>query len=296
VNGFDTATSAAETFTVDTTTDGDSPAYISGDIWYMGRGITGDFVVQAFENNNFGQAPIQSTRLSEPGAYFLAGLRTGSEYYVRAFRDINGNGTYDQWEPFGLLKSPNPYAESYTLRKVSVINNSTGNHIVIRDVDTDNDAYSDAWEWGVFGDLNTATSGDTTLTYGAHSLMNGTALADLLPLDLTLDSDGDTVTDWIEILYGSNPNDLGDVPVVTGDLIQIGMGNGPWLSLNLTDDLSSLDYRIEVVTEFTESLIPANWQEVPGSRQQLQGTGPWNVNPGIDGTSFYRLKFYPLVP
>ena len=112
-----------------------------------------------------------------------------------------------------------------------------------------------------------------------------------------MDSDGDGITDWIEIIYGTDPDSALDTPVPTTDLIEVSvdMTNG-WIEITLTPDLIDLGYRIGVVTEYTPTLAPPAWEEIPGTRTEIIGAGPWYVTPGGFAPGSYRAGAFPIAP
>jgi subtilisin family serine protease len=212
-------------FTVDTTSTGTGPYDISGTLWYMGRATPTHVIIQAYRSSALLGSPTQQVGISGAGDWRLSGLPAGT-YYLLAFMDVNGNRTRENWEPMGLLKSPTPYAENYTLKAVTVGPNSSGHRIIVRDVDTDNDNFSDAWEMQTHGTLSTINSTNTLTAYPPHSTESGLAIAAMIPLNLDLDSDGDGVSDAMEMLLGTNPSVAGDFPAtqVEDELIATGDG------------------------------------------------------------------------
>lgn len=79
---------------------------IKGTLGYLGS-ATGSRIVEAYAGAGFDQTPAAKTRAVLTNgvyAYTLMGLRSGT-YSVRAFLDKNGNGYLDVGEPWGFVKS-----------------------------------------------------------------------------------------------------------------------------------------------------------------------------------------------
>jgi hypothetical protein len=78
-----------------------SPETIRGKVTYKGP-ANSDFqtiVVEAHLRANFEDRPVSRDTLKGPGDYELK-IKSGI-YYLRAFIDLNGNGTWDEDEPVG---------------------------------------------------------------------------------------------------------------------------------------------------------------------------------------------------
>ena len=291
------AWSAAQAFTVDTTSQPAGPYSISGNLWYMGRANPTEMLVQAFTSIGFSGAPVSQTRRSGAGQWLMSGLPAGT-YYLRAFMDINGNGAYDLWEPVGALKSPDPYTSNYTIKPVTVGPNSPSHFLIVRDVDTDNDQYSDAWEWQQNGNLTTVQAGSLPVAYPQHSSETGSAYG-LFMMNTGMDADGDGATDALEAVLGFDPLDPGDTPPALSLLTITAVApNQAWIQFNLTPGLTSLQVRIAAQAQYSTDMM--TWHDLPGTRIEIgPGVGPWTVTPGVSTTIspiFYRLRWFPLLP
>jgi hypothetical protein len=295
-NGLTSQASDYGSFYIDTTEQTNGPYTVSGDLVYLGRADTGtpNFIIQAFTSTSIFSTPFHQTSVSAAGQWTLNGFPAGT-YYFKAFLDVNASGTHEIWEPMGLLKTPNPYADAYSLKAIVVGPGSKGNTIAVFDVDTDNDEFSDAWEMQNFGNLSTINAGNTTATYSQHSTQLGSAFGNSLPMDASLNTDGDASPDWVEMLYGTNPN-VFDVFVAPPRLLTISsdMTNN-WFELSLTE-LSTLNYQIGLVVEYSVDVFFTTPIEVPGTRTDIQGSGPWYVTPGGTSTGFYRVNAFPIAP
>jgi hypothetical protein len=83
-----------------------NPATISGTISYSGR-KTGKINIGLFTSQNFSGTPVIGTQINSPGTYTISGIAPGT-YYVAAYRDANGNNSYDPAiDPAGVY-SGNP--------------------------------------------------------------------------------------------------------------------------------------------------------------------------------------------
>jgi len=284
------------------------PHDISGIYWYMGRATQGNFVFEAFDNPGFMGKPVQRTVVSDIGEWRLRGLPAG-RYYLRGYRDVLGDDAYQAWHPVGYLKSPTAFSAYWQPKVVELrplASGSSGHHIVIQDVDSDNDGFSDAWEMEVYGNLNTATSGSANVPYAKHSTLTGTAIQGLLPLDLSLQT-ADGYSKAALILLGYDPADLTDrpaVPLVGGNILELqGLGitnNQVWLDFSLLSGLNPLTRTIGVEVQYTTDLTSNIWKTIPTSRTEIgQGSSSWSLTPGMlpsDSGVFYRLRWFPLIP
>jgi len=129
------------------------PAAISGTVSYGGG---------PFDPAQGGPIVVMATRLpgewasrywttiSAPGAYAISGVPNLTNYWVRAFRDGNGNGARDPGEPCGDC-AENP---------LILTTNRAGVNVVLDDFDTDRDGLPDWWEMRWFGNLTAAAAGD----------------------------------------------------------------------------------------------------------------------------------------
>ena len=87
--------------TISLTVSGGFSGTIAGTLGYSGSQATGQFVVQLFGSADPTSFPIVQSTFSA-GAYSIAGLPDGT-YFLRAYRDVNGNFAQDASEPSGLF-------------------------------------------------------------------------------------------------------------------------------------------------------------------------------------------------
>jgi hypothetical protein len=79
---------------------------ISGTITYGGPAGGAIFVV-AYTNSTFTGDPVEGAIIPDPGNYTIYNLPDDT-YYVRSFRDANGNMEEDWFEPWGYYDVPSP--------------------------------------------------------------------------------------------------------------------------------------------------------------------------------------------
>jgi hypothetical protein len=205
------------TFTLDLQDYVVGPSMIEGEVFYYGKAAATQIVVQAFRDAGFSLEPEAQIVLPEKGAFRLLGLRPGT-YYVRAFVDSDGNGQHDAFESSGFVRPTAFYLHDYHPKAITVPDSVSGQRLVIRDTDIDNDGLPDAWEYQFMGDLVTA---------GPGTDFDGDGLSDLREYEVGLldtdptdeDTDGDGLTDYQEVNWdGSlayNPYDPWTRPMGT---------------------------------------------------------------------------------
>ncbi|NCC53043.1 MAG: hypothetical protein EOM20_17780, partial [Spartobacteria bacterium] len=117
---------------------------IAGEAQYEGL-QTGSIYVLAGTDINDWSTNISVT-LEQPGVYSIPNLGFPAEYWIRAYRDVNGNHINDYWEPSG----------AYIGNPVYLTNSATGINLILRDSDMslDGDNLPDGWEIFYFDDLS----------------------------------------------------------------------------------------------------------------------------------------------
>jgi hypothetical protein len=113
--------------------DPNDPPSIRGMILYSG-GQTGLICVVAVMDSN-SWATNYYSRLEEPGSYAISNLPPGGPYWIRAYRDSNGDFTNDLSEARGI-----------TTEAVSATARITAINIELTDPDSDGDGLSDYQE------------------------------------------------------------------------------------------------------------------------------------------------------
>ena len=90
-----------------------APRYsISGTLSYFGN-QSGVFILQAYQNPQFSGMPVGEVNLGSGSDFQISGLSTGT-YYILAYIDVNGNGSYDFPEPRRILNDPITITQSVT--------------------------------------------------------------------------------------------------------------------------------------------------------------------------------------
>ena len=195
--------------------------------------------VQAFQTPDFTGLPACETIVTNTADVAnptnasvnasLVGLEPGT-YYVRAFIDTDGDLDCSPWESWGYANHVGTTRKQvYDAKPLIVrygVNEKPVADIFIEDMDTDNDGFPDAWEYsnapasaradGTFLRSRGPASGPTFYTR-----VNKDLAATLKAFDLSaytsfltyslmsagaLDTDGDGLNDYAELLLGTNPN------------------------------------------------------------------------------------------
>ncbi|MEI8121840.1 MAG: LamG-like jellyroll fold domain-containing protein, partial [bacterium] len=141
------------------------PWNISGTITYAGP-QTGVIHIVACSSGTDWEA-AQFTTNAEPGSYTITHLPPNAYYWVKAWRDTNGDGSNTFWEAWG----------AYANNSVYLGPNATGVDITLADPDSDGDTLPDWWEvrYG-FDPLN--GGGEATVAWWKLDETGGTNAAD----------------------------------------------------------------------------------------------------------------------
>lgn len=110
------------------------PWNLSGTVSYTGP-QTGVLHIIACTSSN-GWVAAQYTTNAVPGAFTITHLPPDANYWIKAWRDSNGNGSNNDWEAFGEGDGNPVYLDS----------EYTGVNVVLTDPDNDGDSISDWWE------------------------------------------------------------------------------------------------------------------------------------------------------
>jgi hypothetical protein len=165
------------------------PADISGAIDYPGTQM-GLFWVVAVTSSNSWSANWRQI-LSSAGAYSVTNLPNLTTYWLKAWRDTDGDGVHDYWEASG----------SFATNPVYLTTNVLGTSIALSDPDTDADDLPDWWEVSHFGDI-TQTPNDDYDGDGVNNLQEFLTGTD----PSNPDTDGDRVVDGMD----QNPMGVAD--------------------------------------------------------------------------------------
>ena len=168
--------------------DPNDPPNVSGTIFYSGRQTGAVWVVAVTSSNSWGTN--NAVLLSGPGAYLIPNL-TGTNYYLKAWRDSSSNAVLGATEAFGV----------YVNNPVCITNQVRGIDITLVDPDTDSDGLPDWWEIAYFGSI--------TNWVGAS------------------DPDGDQYTNLEEYNAGTDPTDAASHPwTISGTIAYSGPQTG----------------------------------------------------------------------
>jgi uncharacterized protein (DUF2141 family) len=291
---------------------------ISGEVKYYGKAggtNTSIYILQAYNNGGFGGEPVAQvsiTNIPDPaliaalasnptnsavpltpfdkGQYKIMGLRSGV-YYIKAFKDSNGNGRADIWETQGFLATTVGRPRGVLVGTGSVELNQ---NITLVDRDTESDGLPDAWEWDSLG----------SLAYTGESVVNSTTLFikysytyfDADPRDKLsalvayemnhglapgADSDGDGVSDAVEFLVTHTD------PGVNSDVLRAKqcVASQPGMGMSLTwDGKDGVNYQVQVSSNLK------TWADAPMGAFSGPGTKTFvdTASAGLP-VRFYRI-------
>ncbi len=102
INPSNAATSAAASFSVSLQQPPVGAGMIQGKLGYFGASLS-NRIVEAFAGAGFDQTPVSRAKAASDGSFTLLGLRPGT-YSVRGFVDANGNALLDAGEAWGFVK------------------------------------------------------------------------------------------------------------------------------------------------------------------------------------------------
>lgn len=154
---------------------------ISGSVSYSGPQTGQVWAVAALSSNSW--SLDHSASLSAPGSYSIETVFKDGEYWVKAYRDTDGDLAFDSWEAHGTYAS-NPVAPSNSL---------SGINVVMTDPDDDSDALPDWWEFLYFGNLGQTAGADSDGDGLPNAQEYNGGTNSTSPWDI--DSDGDGVAD-----------------------------------------------------------------------------------------------------
>ncbi len=281
-DGTTSAWSVTNTFVVNLRNPPLGMPEVSGDILYFGKASgTNDLtniVVQAFKANGFGG--VASARVAysykcdtnnptfAKVSYRLLGLDR-DQYYVRAFVDMNANGTAEAWEPQGFVEDS---ALRPRMIDLNFVPNGDGLRIILRDRDTDNDGLPDSWEYHYFG----------TFVYGSNSDPLGSGMTLLQHYIDTrydsnptlVDNDGDGLWDGWHDTNGNGVWDPGEEPGEAGDGVHAASSYGTAFMNPDSDGDGVLDGD-EILKYHTNPNEPdTDGDGIPDGAEVIAGTDP----------------------
>jgi uncharacterized protein (DUF2141 family) len=291
---------------------------VSGEVKYYGKAggtNTSIYILQAYNNGGFGGEPVAQVSItntpdpaliaalaSNPtnsafpltpfskGQYKIMGLQSGT-YYIKAFKDSNGNGRADVWETQGFLATTVGRPRGVLVGTGTVELNKD---ITLVDRDTESDGLPDAWEWDSLG----------SLAYTGESFVNATTLFvkysytyfDADPRDQLssqvayemnnglapgADSDGDGVSDAVEALVTRTD------PRVANDVLRAKqcVASQPGMGMSLTwDGKVGVNYQVQVSSNLK------TWADAPMGAFSGPGTKTFvdTASAGLP-VRFYRI-------
>ena len=176
-----TSANASGSFSVNLQSAPVGAGTIQGKIGYFGTN-TGNRVVEAFAGAGFDQTAAARVRVAADGSFTLLGLPAGT-YHVRGYVDLDSDGYLDSNEPWGFLKGE-PSGGAILSRR-AVTRSSSGSEVPY------------ATEFSV--------KSLTLTSQGAALAQNLLAYDALAYWRNNVDSDGDGLTDDVELALGTNP-------------------------------------------------------------------------------------------
>lgn len=177
--------------------DAGDPPNIKGEVSYetFSGGQSGTIYVVVVTNSDSWSTNI-SVSLTEPGPYHLTKLSPDT-YWIKAFRDSDGNAMTNGYEAFGL------YSNNAVLLDGQVVNAN----IMMTDPDNDTDGMGDWWEKAHFGNPVFALPNEDEEPDRLKNLYEYYAGTD--PYSYA-DSDTDGMSDDWEVYYGLDFDDPTD--------------------------------------------------------------------------------------
>ncbi|MBN2301999.1 MAG: LamG domain-containing protein [Lentisphaerae bacterium] len=118
----------------DPTNGASLPLTISGTVSYSG-GTTGTIYIEAC-TSLVGWASLASTNILTPGSYTIDCVSPNKSYWIKAYRDYDGDQTADSDEAWGI----------YSTNSIYLTNSAAGINIMLDDPDMDADDIPDWWE------------------------------------------------------------------------------------------------------------------------------------------------------
>lgn len=149
------------------------PPNVKGTIIYNGQQTNYIRILAVTDSNSW--SLTHSTTLTSPGNFQISNLPV-SNYWLKAFRDLDGDSTPDQIEAFG----------EYAGNPVIISNQVTGINITLTELDSDGDGVSDYDEINMFGtDPNNPNDGRAALMNARHRITMYWSMVNSTPLVLT---------------------------------------------------------------------------------------------------------------
>jgi len=269
-----TSPTATASFSVNLQESPVGAGMIKGRFNYFGS-VAGAVVVEAFTGAGFAQIPVAKVLAEADGSYTLLGLRPG-EYAVRGFVDANGNNQLDVGEAWGFVKGQKTTV-SLLSRKGRASPSKMGS------------ATDPQSPYGIEYTVKTIQ----VIAQGSAEGQDMIALDSLAYRKTEVDSDGDGLSDEIELILGTNPmawdsdfDGLGDYDEFTrthtdptnddtdGDQMLDG-----WEDVNGLNPMNSADATSDPLDLITDP----DSDELSNLDEYLNGTDPQNPDTDGDG-------------
>jgi hypothetical protein len=149
------------------------PPNVKGTIYYNGQQTNNIRVLAVTDSNSW--SLTYSITLTAPGTFQIANLPI-SNYWIKAFRDLDGDNSPDTIEATG----------DYAGNPVLISNQVTGINITLTELDSDGDGVSDYEEMNVFGtDPNNPNDGRAALMNARNRIIMYWGMVNSSPLVLT---------------------------------------------------------------------------------------------------------------
>jgi len=255
------------------------PTHISGELHYSGIQTGKIWVIATTLSNDC--SFTHAIALSETGAYTLVHLPNLTNYWIKAYRDSNGNLSNDYWEASGEYPA-NPYLLSHEVNGIDVALNDPTNSL-------DADAFPDGFEIHFFGNLTHEEGGDededgltnlqeyqaqtdpTKVDTDGDGLTDGEEMSTYHTDPLAVDTDGDEMSDGWEITYHLDP-------------------------LDPTDDLEDPDGdQVPNVYEYVYQTLPTNSTSIPTPTVIVTNEAGLSLQEAVTEAISAAINGYPMV-
>jgi hypothetical protein len=268
--------------------------------------------VQAFETGSLNDLPVVQRTLLNVGALprivTLNGLDDQKSYYIAAYVDQitdNARAIWESWGYYRSIDSSLPWHFQPLTVKAAKSSAAPTNTVMIRSVDTDQDAIPDAYEYFVAGGVGgtpvmTLAGGDEGGKASTNDLgwlkVLGLASGSTVEDPVYRDKDGDGIND-------KNEFDLGLTATVAEELRILDLNGDSLLVWTLTSAsdpvgtlaTDTLDRPVTYVLERTDSLATPVWlpvETIYGSKT-MAGAFDLGTNRSEWPTGFYRVRMVP---
>ncbi|MBN1669426.1 MAG: VCBS repeat-containing protein [Kiritimatiellae bacterium] len=193
---------SAEDYGLDDVALGGSALSVAGNCTYAGSQTGRIHVVVTSLSNSWDTTRSASQEL--PGRFYVTQIESPGDYYVKAWRDSDGDGQFDSAEAWG----------AYAGNPLTIGGNVTGIDVALADPDSDTDGLPD-WvetDTGIYAGPTDTGSSPTNSDTDLDGLSDGDEVGTHGTNPNLADSDLDGYTDAQELAMGTDPNDETDYP------------------------------------------------------------------------------------